>query len=238
MFLYIFTPSYQRRSYEDECSQSIVYPCQALYNRLMQRNLAILLLVILSACAPKEDPALQVNQSVAATIAALPAVPTSALAPISTPYPTPTPFDLKGLFCEYQFCVGHPVDMAFFDVSAQNNTASPSTYSQGLIASFNGNLFIQMIWQLAPGTADPQFMLDLILDDVDTRVGDLNVRLIRDMNVIYAPITTTTTPILPFGAAGAWICGERAFAWKVYSPEADTTQELFDRAFERFRCNQ
>jgi len=127
--------------------------------------------------------------------------------------------------------------MAFFDVSAQNNTASPSTYSQGLIAAFNGNLFIQMIWQLAPGSSDPQFMLDLILDDVDTRVGNLDVKLIHDMNVIYTPITSTATTVLPFGAAGAWICGERAFAWKVYSPQADSTQALFDQAISRFRCN-
>jgi hypothetical protein len=201
----------------------------------MRQNLILILLIILSACASNNDPALEVNQAVAETLAALPA-PTSA--PISTPYPTSTPFDLKGLFCEYQFCVGHPVDMAFFDVSAQNNKASPSTYSQGLIAAFNNNLFIQMIWQLAPGTADPQFMLDLIQDDVDTRVGELNVRLIRDMNVIYVPITSTATPVLPFGAIGAWVCGERAFAWKVYSPQADNTQALFDNAIDRFRCNK
>jgi hypothetical protein len=141
------------------------------------------------------------------------------------------------LFCEYQFCIGHPVDMSFFDVSAQNNKASPSTYSQGLIAAYNANLFIQMIWQLAPGSSDPQFMLDLILDDVDTRVGNLDVKLIRNMNVIYIPISTTATTVLPSGAAGAWICGERAFAWKVYSPQAENTQALFDEAFNRFRCN-
>jgi hypothetical protein len=128
--------------------------------------------------------------------------------------------------------------MAFFDVSARNNPASPSTYTQGMIASFNGNLFIQMIWQLSPGSADPQFMLDLILDDVDTRVGNLDVKLIRDMNVIYTPITTTATPVLPLGAAGAWICGERAFAWKVYSPQAENTQALFDQALDRFQCNR
>ena len=128
--------------------------------------------------------------------------------------------------------------MAFFDVSAQNNTASPSTYSQGLLAAFNGNLFLQMIWQLSPGTADPQFMLDLILDDVDTRIGDLNVSLIREMNIIYTPITTTATPVLPYGAIGVWICGDRAFAWKVYSPQADNTQGLFDNAIDRFRCNK
>jgi len=201
----------------------------------MRYYLFTLSLIILTACAPKSDPASQINQAVALTLASIPE-PTSQ--PISTPYPTSTPFDLKGLFCEYQFCVGHPVDMAFFDVSAQNNTASPSTYSQGLIAAFNGNLFIQMTWQLSPGSADPQFMLDLILDDVDTRVGDLNVQLIRDMNIIYAPITSTATPVLPFGAVGAWICGERAFAWKVYSPQAENTQALFDNAIDRFRCNK
>jgi len=168
----------------------------------------------------------------------LAAIPSATPQPFATLFPTPTAFDLKGLFCEYQFCVGHPVDMSFFDVSAQNNAASPSTYSQGLIAAFNGNLFIQMIWQLAPGTADPQFMLDLILDDVDTRVGNLDVKLVRDMNVIYAPITSTATTVLPFGAAGAWICGERAFAWKVYSPQAENTQALFDQAIDRFICNR
>lgn len=167
----------------------------------------------------------------------LAAIPSATPQPFATPFPTPTAFDLKGLFCEYQFCVGHPVDMSFFDVSAQNNAASPSTYSQGLVAAFNGNLFIQMIWQLVPGTADPQFMLDLILDDVDTRVGNLDVKLVRDMNVVYTPITSTATAVLPFGAAGAWICGERAFAWKVYSPQAENTQALFDQALDRFRCN-
>jgi hypothetical protein len=107
-----------------------------------------------------------------------------------------------------------------------------------MIAAFNPNLFIQTIWQLSPGSADPQFMLDLILDDVDTRVGNLDVKRIRDMNVIYIPITSTASPVLPFGAAGAWICGDRAFAWKVYSPQADNTQGLFEQAFDRFRCNQ
>jgi hypothetical protein len=199
------------------------------------RYLLILTAIILTACAPKPDPNIQVQQAVIETIAA---IPTGTAQLISTPYPTPTAFGLKGLFCEYQFCVGHPVDMSFFDVSAQNNPASPSTYSQGLIAAFNGNLFIQMIWQLAPGSSDPQFMLDLILDDVDTRAGNLDVKLVRDMNVIYTPITSTATPVLPFGAAGAWICGERAFAWKVYSPQEDSTQALFDQAFDRFRCIQ
>jgi hypothetical protein len=157
--------------------------------------------------------------------------------PIPTPYPSPTPFDLKGLFCEYQFCIGHPLDMAFYDVSAQQNAASPSTYSQGLLAAFNGNLFIQVIWQLAPGAADPQFILDLILDDgLDTRLGNLDVKLIRDMNVIYTPITSTATPLLPYGASAAWVCRDRAFAWKIYTPDEGSAQGLFESSFNRFAC--
>ena len=110
-----------------------------------------LILFLLAACAPKAtpDPNAQIRQAVAATLAAIPTV-----TPIPPPssYPSPTPFSLIGLFCEYQFCVGHPVDMAFFDVSAQQNPAAPSSYGQGLIAAFNGNLFIQVMWQVAPGT--------------------------------------------------------------------------------------
>jgi len=195
------------------------------------------LLLILSACTfpTNSNNDLQVNQAVAATLAS---IPTGSPAPLSMPYPTSTPFDLKGLFCEYQFCIGHPVDMAFFDVSAQTNPTSPSSYSQGLVAAVNGNLFIQMVWQLSPGTADPQFMLDLILDDVDTRVGNQEVKLIRNMNLVYTPITSTASPLLPFGASAAWTCGERVFAWKVYTPDEGSAQTLFESAFDRFVCNR
>jgi len=82
-------------------------------------------------------------------------------------------------------------------------------------------------------------MLDLIMEDgLDTRTGNLDVKLIRDMNVIYSPITSTVSSALPFGAVGGWICGDRAFAWKVYSPQAESTQGLFDSALERFSCNR
>jgi len=202
----------------------------------MRNKFILALALIVTACAPKPDPNIQVQVAVASTLAA---IPTNTSQPISTPYPSPTPFDLAGLFCEYQFCIGHPLDMAFYDVSAQQNPASPSSYSQGLLAAFNGNLFIQMIWQLAPGAADPQFLLDLILEEgLDTRFGNPDVKLIRDMNVVYTPITSTASPLLPNGAAAAWNCGDRVFAWKVYSPQADNTQALFDMAMERFQCNR
>lgn len=192
--------------------------------------------LIVTACAPKPDPNIQIQAAVASTLAA---IPTNTSQPISTPHPSPTPFDLRGLFCEYQFCVGHPIDLAFYDVSAQQNPAAPSSYSQGLLAAFNGNLFIQMIWQLAPGAADPQFMLDLILEDgFDTRLGNLDVKLIRDMNVIYTPIASTATPLLPHGGAAAWTCGDRVFAWKAYAPDESSAPTLFDSALARFTCNR
>ena len=197
------------------------------------------LILIVSACSLKRDPIIQNPEDLLATAVA---VPTSTSIPIPTFIPSPTPFSLTGLFCEYQFCVGHPDDVPFYDVQAINtNQANPSNYSGGILAGHNSNftIFIQVIWQSAPNTADPQFMIDLILEDgLDTRVGNLDVKLIRDMNVVYSPITTTATSVLPFGAVGAWTCGDRAFAWKVYSPQAENTQGLFDAAIDRFSCNR
>ena len=129
--------------------------------------------------------------------------------------------------------------MAYFDVSAQQNPAAPSSYGQGMIAALNANLFIQVIWQAAPGASDPQFMLDLILDDeIDTRQGNLEVKLIRNMNVMYTAITSSATTLLPFGGSGAWICGDRAFAWKVYSPQAGPPAALFEEMLSRFTCGK
>lgn len=182
------------------------------------------------------DPDTQIRQAVAATLAAIPS-PTAI--PQSTPYPLPTPFNLAGLFCEYQFCIGHPIEMAFFDVSAQQNPAAPSTYSQGLLAAFNGSLFIQVMWQIAPGASDPKFLLDTIINDaIDTRDGTMDVMLVRNMNVMYIKLTSTATTVLPFGGAAAWTCGDRVFAWKVYTPQAESARPLFDEGLSRFTCGQ
>jgi hypothetical protein len=130
--------------------------------------------------------------------------------------------------------------MAFYDVSAVNsNQANPSTYQTGLMAAYSGNLLIQLIWQFSPGTADPRFLLDLILEDgLDTSVGAPEVKLIRDMNVVYTPITTTATAVLPFGGAAAWTCGDRVFAWKAYTPDEASPAGLFDSALSRFVCKK
>lgn len=201
--------------------------------------IVMVFMFVLASCSfpgSTATPTVPIEAAVATTLASL---ATNTPAPIPTFRPTATLFDLRGLFCEYQFCIGHPIDMAFYDVSAQQNAGTPSTYSQGLLAAYNANLFMQMMWQIAPGAADPQFLLDLILEPgLDTRVGSLEVKLIRDMNVIYTPITTTATSVLPYGGAAAWTCGDRVFAWKAYTPDEASASGLFEEALARFNCNR
>ena len=202
--------------------------------------LLLLLALIVTACGRRTpDPNILIDQAVAATLAAMPQS-TSVSVPISTPFPSPTPFDLRGLFCEYQFCIGHPVDMGFYDVSAvKSNQGTPSNYQTGIIAAYSGGLVLQVIWQFSPGTADPTFLLNLILEGgFDTPVGTQEVKLIRDMNVVYTALTTTATPVLPFGGAAAWTCGDRVFAWKVYTADEASAPGLFESALARFNCNR
>lgn len=200
-----------------------------------------LLLLTLTACSPKAptpSPQTLIQQSVSATLAA---IPTPTQIPLPTPYPTPTAFNLAGLFCEYQFCIGHPADVAFFDLSAQKNPTTPSSYNQGIITAFNitSQIFIQVMWQSSAGSTDPQPLLEIILDDAqDAAQGNKEIKLIRNMNVVYTAITSTATPLLPVGGAGAWNCGDRLFAWKVYTPDAASAAPLFEEAIARFTCGQ
>ena len=211
-----------------------------VYNRCMRNRLfVIFLLLIVTACRPRATPTpgILIDDAIATSLAAM---PTATPSRIPTIFPTATPFNLSGLFCEYQFCIGHPADMAFYDVSAAtSNQATPSTYQIGLMAAYSGGLVLQFMWQFSPGTADPSFLLNLIIQaGVDTTVGTQEVKLIRDMNVIYTQITTTATPILPFGGAAAWTCGDRVFAWKAYTADEASAPGLFENALSRFTCNR
>ncbi|RME87301.1 MAG: hypothetical protein D6770_09670 [Anaerolineae bacterium] len=209
---------------------------------MTSRPTAILLsvlafILVTNACAPKPsqvDPQAAIASAVSATLAAL---PTSTPQPVPTPYPSPTPISLRGLFCEYAFCIGHPAEMAFYDVRAAQDQKAPSTYEEGMLAAYSQNLFLLLIWQTAPPESDPQILLDLILDDdVDDRSGNLDVRLIGPLNVFYVPITTSATPLLPHGGASAWACGDRLFAWKTYTPFPDQAVHLMEDALTRFTC--
>jgi hypothetical protein len=43
---------------------------------------------------------------------------------------------------------------------------------------------------------------------------------------------------LPNGCAGAWVCGDRVFAWKVYTAKPEDAAPLFEEAIARFNCGQ
>lgn len=197
-------------------------------------------LIFASACGPtgptREQ---QVQIAVAGTLSSL---PRSTAAPPPTPYPTFTPVPLSGIFCEYQFCIGHPSDMAFYDVSAAQNQAAPSSYGQGIIAAYKVTTgpFILLEWQEAPGQTDPQFMIDLILQygASDARNGSVETKLVGPLNVFTVPITPngTAATTLPSGLAAAWMCNGRAFGWKAYTAQPDLANSLIMDALARFRC--
>ena len=207
----------------------------------MKRALLLLLpvLLLMTSCGSQEPSReQQIQLAVAGTLSSL---PRNTPVPPPTPIPTFTPMALSGLYCEYEFCIGHPQDMAFYDVSAAQNQATPSDYSQGILAAYSSKLFIQVIWQPAPGSTDPQFMLDLITQQAgDLRSGDVQPKLVGPLNVFYVGITPTpgAATTLPYGGAAAWLCGGRAFAWKTYVATQDLASTLLDDALARFRCEK
>jgi hypothetical protein len=189
----------------------------------------------MAACAPRPSLDEQVQIAVAQTVAAM---PTASAYPTPLPRPTPTPASLAGLFCEYQFCIGHPVDVAFTDVDAQRNPLAPSNISQGILAAYNARLFIQVIWQDATGASDASFMIDTILTAAtDTQSGNVSAFQSGSMRVFYVPISSSAAAALPNGGAAAWLCGGRAFAWKTYTPQADLARNLLNAALQKFRCS-
>jgi hypothetical protein len=204
-----------------------------------------LLALLASACGslgiPTPSREQEIQLAVAGTLSSL---PRSTSIPPPTPYPTqpePTPVSLIGVFCEYQFCIGHPQDMAFYDVNAATNQANPSNYTQGVLAAYTTSLFIQVLWQPAPGATDPLFILDLILQyggGADARSGDVQQVSIGDQNVFLVPIipVNAASGTLPYGGAAAWLCGGRAFAWKTYTSQDGQAVGLLNEAVGRFQC--
>jgi hypothetical protein len=206
----------------------------------MMRRVGLVLMVLgLTACGParpgvNEQTQLAVQQTLAA-------MPTDASKTIASPMPPATEVPLNGLFCEYQFCIGHPAGMAFFDVVAKNNPSVPtaSTLEAGQLAAYNSSLFLEVIWQSAAGGSDGQFMLDEIVEKQgDSRNGDVQPILLHDLDVFFVPISSTGSTQLPYGGAAAWACGGRAFAWKAYAMQPDLARSLLTDALQVFRCDR
>lgn len=194
-----------------------------------------LLTLSLTACRPQTTASEQskINAAVVGTLAAQPKPTTQ---PTYTPYPIATPqvLELRGLFCEYQFCVGHPKEIALFDA---RDPKAPSSYGEGMLAAYGGEHFMLFIWQLSQGADDPQFMLDNIMQDgVDTRSGALDVSTVGELTTFYSTISNNASEVLPSGAVAAWICGDRAFGWKVYSQTEDNARLIFEESIDKFQC--
>lgn len=194
----------------------------------------LITIILLSACSAKTPtPSMSVDEAVAAFLTSQPQITAQ---PTFTPYPTYTPeaANLSGLFCEYQFCVGHPADTVLFDV---RDAQDPSLYNAGMLAAYRPDYFNLIIWQPTNGSDDPQFMLDLVLDSaVDTRVRTLEVNLVGDLTTFYSAISNGSA--LSSGGAAAWICGDRAFGWKVYAESEELAYNFFQEAMAKFRCMQ
>jgi len=201
--------------------------------------ICILISLILSSCGPKAgSPATpSVDTAGTAVAAALTAIPPQ---PTYTPYPTTTPYptlNLAGLFCEYEFCIGHPARFPFFDLEVVNDfTANRSSYDQGMLIGFDGSLYIFLSWSRLVGDYDPSTMLTASLQT------DLpqETRLTEDIGgraVTYILLQSTAAPTLPYGLAAAWRCGDRQFGWKIYTPADGQALDYLWEAVNRFRCS-
>lgn len=206
------------------------------------RKLIFLLMLIpalLAACGPDLTPAAPQPDVVATSVAAaLTAIPPAAAA---TPYPTYTPYptlDLSGLFCEYEFCLGHPANFPLFDLEVVNDyTTNRSDYSQGNLIGFNDQLYIFFVWNQFSGQFDPNLALTFVLGE-DLPGGTI---ISEDMNgrvVTYLALESTPSEMVPFGLAAVWQCGDRWFGWKTYSLNDGQALDLLWEAASRFTCKR
>ncbi len=203
----------------------------------MKRIILIMLacLLLTSGCSlwQTPDPTLQIQLAVAQTMQAQ---PTGTPSPTPIVFPTATPESLAGLFCEYQFCIGHPNYMSFSDL---NDRTSPSNYGTGKIFAFQQGLALLLTWTQSIGNEDPQSTLQAVMSSRgDTSTGTVNVQLIGNLSVTYLPITPPTQAALAYGGIATWVCGDRVFVWEAYTAQDGQAAALLLQAVQRFRCEK
>jgi hypothetical protein len=184
---------------------------------------------LLAACGPYR------GEPPSAPTAAPPAVPTATPYPTYTLYPTA---DLSGLYCEYDFCIGHPPEIPFFDLEVANQALTErSSYAQGNLIGFDHQLYLFLIWSQLPGEFDPAAMIDRVLLD-DSAQSTTFSESLGGRTVTYVALASTPSPdVLPHGLAAAWRCADRAFGWKAYVHQEDQASDLLHQALARFACS-
>jgi len=205
--------------------------------KITRRFIFLFLFLTFGACRSIETENMDFHHLVATEVAAkIAALPTLTLAPVPTPYPTPTLMSLTGLFCEYSFCIGHPQHVIPFDLNAAD-TRVPGNFSSGKLVGYSDDLLLLILWQM--GVTDLQYMLSAISQaSGGTLTGSLDIRLVGPYNVYFQPIQPPPTSALPYGGAAAWVCGDRAFAWLVYTAQDGITPGLLDMALNKFTCGE
>jgi len=196
----------------------------------------LLATLLLASCGGADQEARDQVRIQAAVAATLAKIPTQTSHPTQQMVIPPTPMPLDGLFCEYGFCVGHPADLYLVDASILRNAATPSTRAYGILFAFNPNLFMQMTWTISGPSYDYSVSHRIILEETDVITGNLEVFLLRNLNVYYQPVGPTASDLLPYGAVASWQCGGRDFSWKVYTPQEGMASGLLQQSLERFRC--
>ncbi len=210
------------------------------YNGRMKRLFLLLLLAGLTACRPQTpapvDEAARVQAAAAATLTAPPppSCPPSPTPPAAPSTPTP---DLTNLFCQYEFCLGHPTETYLFDALVIREEHTASNYAYGLLMTYQANLFIQFNWSLLAGEPDPYAMLAVTAGDDIVDMDNLQVDSLSGWIVTYAPLLKTASPnVLPYGLVASWSCGDREFGWKAYTAAENQALPLLNAALERFHC--
>lgn len=196
-------------------------------------TLPLLSALLFGGCRAKQQPDLA--QEIAnAVVGTLSAIPTPTLAPTITPHPTPA---LSGLFCEYQFCIGHPADVPLFDAKRETNAAEFSTYGGGRLAGYRDDLFIIVAWVTSSGPWDPGGTMKVLQDEFGSPAnGDYRIDLLGDLNVSFQPVAPPANSVFTGGLSANWRCADRDFVWMAFSTHEGAPATLLTEALAKFRC--
>jgi len=204
--------------------------------RLFQNStltITLLFALLLYGCRPKQQPDLA-QEITNAVVGTLSAIPTPTLAPTPTPYTTQA---LSGLFCEYEFCIGHPARVPLFDAKRDANPAEFSAYGGGRIAGYRDDMFVILAWVASSGPWDPGGMMEVLQAEFATRAnGDYRIDLLGDLNVAFQPVAAPPASVFTGGLSATWRCADRDFVWMAFSTHDGAPATLLTEALAKFRC--
>jgi len=162
--------------------------------------------------------------------------------PTFTPYPTHTPYpsqilDISNLFCEYDFCIGHPATLYLTDPSGIDQVDEWNIYGFGILVGVNDILMI-LEWDASTEAEwDAKFEIEDMLADGEVIRGDVNEETVGDFMVTYVEYEhMDPSTMRPYGVAAAWFCGNRGFLLDISTQREGKAMDLAKQSIERFTC--